>query len=87
MEKVVKQVLQDGPEKFDLDRIHNFIDEGLKNKCIPRDFYHYPRGQRNIKKIETGPHMFFHDATLLDKLYGQTAENFEEYVISQNFTH
>ena len=75
MEKVVRQVLQDGPEKFDLDRIHNFIDEGLKNKCIPR-------GQRNIKEIESGPHMFFHDATLLDKLYGQTAENFEEYVVA-----
>ena len=71
MEKVVQQVLEDGPEKFDLVRIHDYIDTGLK---------------KNIKENENGPHTFFPDATLLDKLYGHTAENFEEYVVANQWS-
>ena len=71
MEKVVKQVLNDGPDKFDLVRIQDYINTGLL---------------KNIKENENSPHSFFPDATLLDKLYGQSPEHFQEYVVASQWS-
>ena len=71
MEKVVRQVLDDGPDSFDLVRIQDYINTGL---------------QKNIKENENSPHSFFPDATLLDKLYGHYPKNFKEYVVASQWS-
>ena len=71
LEKVVEQVLAGGPEEFDLVRIQNYISSGLL---------------KNKKENENGPHTFFPDATLLDKVYGRKAEHFQEYVVANQWS-
>ena len=71
MEKVVRQVLDDGPDKFDLVRIQDYIKTGLK---------------KNIKENENSPHSFFPDATLLDKIYGEKPEHFGQYVVASQWS-
>ena len=71
MEKVVSQVLAGGPEEFDLVRIQNYINSGLL---------------KNKKENENGPHTYFPDATLLDKIYGTEAHHFQEYVVANQWS-
>ena len=71
MEKVVKQVLAGGPEEFDLVRIQNYITTGLL---------------KNKKENENGPHTFFPDATLLDKIYGRAPEHFQQYIVASQWS-
>jgi len=65
MRKVVQKLLEDGPEKFDLERIHDYVDRGIVS---------------NKKENENSPHLFFPDATLLDKVYGQKKGDFKTFV-------
>ena len=71
MEKVVKQVLTNGADSFDLVRIHDYINTGLL---------------KNLKENENSPHSFVPDATLLDKLYGLEPQHFKEYVVSTQWS-
>ena len=71
MEKVVNQVLEDGPDNFDLVRIHDYINTGLL---------------KNQKENENSPHSFFPDATLLDKIYGEKPEHFQQYVTASQWS-
>jgi len=71
MRKVIQKVLDDGPSKFDLVRIHDYIDRGIV---------------KNQKENENSPHLFLPDATLLDKLYGQKKNNFKEFVVSSQWS-
>ena len=71
MEKVVSQVLAGGPQQFDLVRIQNYINSGLL---------------KNKKENENGPHTYFPDATLLDKIYGTEERHFQEYVVANQWS-
>lgn len=65
MEKVLQRVVDDGPEKFDIERIHDFIDQEVI---------------KNLKEIENSPHLFVPDASVLDMLYGDKPEHLEKFV-------
>jgi len=71
MRKVIQRVLNDGPEKFDLVRIHDYIDRGIV---------------KNQKENENSPHLFLPDATLLDKIYGQKREHFKQFVVASQWS-
>ena len=71
MEKVVSQVLAGGAQEFDLVRIENYINSGLL---------------KNKKENENGPHTYFPDATLLDKIYGREARHFHQYVVANQWS-
>jgi len=49
MDEVLKKIVDDGPEKFDLERITNFIHLEVIN---------------NLKDIENSPHLFVPDASV-----------------------
>ena len=65
MEKVLNRIVSDGPEKFDIERIHDFIDQEVI---------------KNLKEIENSPHLFLPDASVLDMLYGEKPEHLEKFV-------
>ena len=65
MEKVLKRIVADGPDKFDVERIHDFIDQEVI---------------KNLKEIENSPHLFLPDASVLDMLYGERPEHLEKFV-------
>ena len=65
MEKLLRKIVSDGPEKFDLERISNFIDRVVIN---------------NLKEMENSPHLFLPDASVLDMLYGEKPEHLEKFV-------
>ena len=67
LEKVLKDIVADGPEKFDLERITNFIEQEVIN---------------NLKEIENSPHLFVPDASVLDMLYGESNKDLEKFVTS-----
>ena len=67
MEKLLIQIVKDGPEKFDLERISNFIDRVVIN---------------NLKEMENSPHLFLPDASVLDMLYGEKPEHLKTFVTS-----
>merc|ERR1712106_90334 len=67
LEKVLKKIVKDGPDKFDLERITNFIDQEVIN---------------NLKEIENSPHLFLPDASVLDMLYGEKPEHLQKFVTS-----
>lgn len=69
MEEVFNKIVSDGPEKFDIERIHNFIDREVLN---------------HLKETENSPHLFVPDATVLDMLYGQEPNHLKEFVLSSN---
>merc|ERR1719495_662136 len=69
MESVFQRIVKDGPEKFDIERIHNFIDRAVLN---------------HLKETENSPHLFVPDATVLDQLYGQRPENLKDFVLASN---
>jgi len=71
MMETVKKVIDDGPEKFDLERIHDYINRGLI---------------KNQKENENSPHLFFPDASLADKIYGQKKEDFRSFVTASQWT-
>jgi len=71
MKKVIQKVLDDGPSKFDLVRIHDYIDRGIV---------------KNQKENENSPHLFLPDATLLDKLYGQKNAHFKQFVVASQWS-
>merc|ERR1711892_799888 len=65
MEKVLRKIVSDGPDKFDLERISNFINRVVIN---------------NLKEMENSPHLFLPDASVLDMLYGEKPEHLEKFV-------
>merc|ERR1711892_436144 len=65
MEKLLRKIVSDGPENFDLERISNFIDRVVIN---------------NLKEMENSPHLFLPDASVLDMLYGEKPEQLEKFV-------
>jgi len=65
MEKVLKRIVADGADKFDIERIHDFIDQEVI---------------KNLKEIENSPHLFLPDASVLDMLYGERPEHLEKFV-------
>jgi len=65
MYEVINKLIDDGPEKFDLERIHDYVDRGLV---------------KNLKENENSPHTFFPDGTLLDKLYGEKTSDFRTFI-------
>ena len=71
MVEIIQKVINNGPENFDIERIHNYIKRGLI---------------KNQKKIENSPHLFFPDATLLDKVYGRSKEHFATFVSASQWT-
>merc|ERR1712180_205446 len=71
MMETVKKVIDDGPEKFDLERIHDYINRGLI---------------KNQKENENSPHLFFPDASLADKIYGSKKEHFGTLVAASQWS-
>jgi len=69
MEAVFEEIVKDGPEKFDIERIHNFIDRAVLN---------------HLKETENSPHLFVPDATVLDQLYGKKPQNLKQFVLASN---
>ena len=69
LDSVSKKIVSDGPDKFDLERITNFIDREVIN---------------NLKEIENSPHLFLPDATVLDMLYGEKPEHLQKFVTSSS---
>ena len=67
LEKVLNDIVRDGPENFDLERITNFIEQEVIN---------------NLKEIENSPHLFVPDASVLDMLYGESEEDLKKFVTS-----
>jgi len=67
MDNVLKKIVDDGPEKFDLERITNFIHLEVIN---------------NLKDIENSPHLFVPDASVLDMLYSESNQDLEKFVRS-----
>merc|ERR1719341_2178362 len=65
MEKVLKRIVADGADKFDIERIHDFIDQEVI---------------KNLEEIENSPHLFLPDASVLDMLYGERPEHLEKFV-------
>jgi len=74
MEKLLRKIVSDGPENFDLERISNFIDRVVIN---------------NLKEMENSPHLFLPDASVLDMLYGEKPDHLQKFVtqsqLNQNF--
>jgi Zn-dependent M16 (insulinase) family peptidase len=71
MMETIQKVIDDGPEKFDIERIHDYINRGLVN---------------NQKENENSPHLFFPDASLADKIYGHKREHFAAFVTASQWT-
>lgn len=67
MDTILKKIVKDGVEHFDLERIHNFIDRKVVS---------------SMKDIENSPHLFLPDASVLDMLYGQDPSHLEKFVKS-----
>jgi len=65
MEKVLKRIVREGADKFDIERIHNFIDQEVI---------------KNLKEIENSPHLFLPDASVLDMLYGEKPDHLKKFV-------
>jgi len=65
MEKVLKKIVENGPDKFDVERITNFINQVVIN---------------NLKEMENSPHIFVPDASVLDMLYGENPKHLEQFV-------
>ena len=65
MEKVLRKIVADGADKFDVERIHDFIDQEVI---------------KSLKEIENSPHLFLPDASVLDVLYGERPEHLEKFV-------
>jgi len=69
---ILNNIVNAGPEKFDLERIHNFIDrEVLQHK----------------KNVENSPKLFVPDASVLSFLYGETPHHLEEFVLSSTYSN
>jgi len=71
MRKIIRRLLNEGPSKFDLERIHENIDRGIAN---------------NQLQSQDGPHSILLGATLLDKIYGHKEEHFEEFVVATQWS-
>jgi len=71
MEKLLRKIVSDGPENFDLERISNFIDRVVIN---------------NLKEMENSPHLFLPDASVLDMLYGEKPEHLQKFVTQSQLT-
>lgn len=71
MMEIIQKVVNDGPEKFDIERIHDYINRGLI---------------KNQKENENSPHLFFPDASLADKVYGTKQEHFRTFVTASQWT-
>jgi len=65
MRKIIHRLLNEGPSKFELERIHESIDRGMI---------------KNQLHNEDDPHNVLLGATVLDKIYGQKNEHFAEFV-------
>ena len=71
MMETIQKVVNDGPKKFDIERINNFINSGLIN---------------NQQQNENSPHWFFPDGSLKDKVYGTRPEHFQTFVTLTQWT-
>ena len=71
MIETIQKVVEDGAEKFDIERIHDYINRGLI---------------KNQKENENSPHLFFPDASLADKIYGLTEQHFATFVTASQWT-
>jgi len=69
--KIIQDVIDSGPENFDLERIHDYINRGLI---------------KNQKENENSPHLFFPDASLADKIYGSKKEHFGTLVAASQWS-
>ena len=67
MDKILQEIVDRGPDDFDLERIANFIDREVVN---------------NLKEMENSPHLFVPDATVLDMLYGKNPDDLRKFVSS-----
>ena len=72
MDKLLKRIVAAGPDKFDLERIHNFIDQEVVN---------------SLKEIENSPHLFLPDASVLDMLYGEQPDHLEKFATASKLTN
>ena len=71
LRRVIQQIIDDGPSKFDLSRIRSFIDKGM---------------EENQKDIENNFHKEFSDATILDQLYGTQEGHFQQFVTYEQWS-
>ena len=67
MDGILQDIVDRGPDDFDLERIANFIDREVVN---------------NLKEMENSPHLFVPDATVLDMLYGKDPDDLRKFVSS-----
>ena len=67
MDQLLQDIVDAGPDEFDLERITNFIDREVVN---------------NLKEMENSPHLFVPDATVLDMLYGQEPDDLRKFISS-----
>ena len=65
MDKILRDIVDGGPDQFDLERIANFIDREVVN---------------HLKEEENSPHLFVPDATVLDMLYGRDPDDLRKFV-------
>jgi len=63
-DQLLKEIVQNGSEQFDLQRIHNYIDKEVVSI---------------LKDIENSPTSFLPDASILDQLYGHNSKHLEEF--------
>jgi len=69
---VLNNIVSAGPEKFDLERIHNIIDRKIL---------------QHKKNVENSPKLFVPDASVLSFLYGKTPHHLEEFVLSSTYSN
>ena len=67
MDQILQDIVNKGPDDFDLERISNFIDREVVN---------------NLKEMENSPHLFVPDATVLDMLYGKDPQDLRKFLSS-----
>ena len=67
MDQLLQDIVDAGPDEFDLERITNFIDREVVN---------------NLKDMENSPHLFVPDASVLDMLYGHQPEDLRKFLSS-----
>lgn len=67
MDQLLQDIVDAGPDDFDLERITNFIDREVVN---------------NLKEMENSPHLFVPDATVLDMLYAEEPDDLRKFLSS-----
>ena len=65
LDEILARIVAEGEDRFDLERIHNFIDREVVS---------------SLKDIENSPHLFLPDASVLDMLYGQSNNHLKQFV-------